>query len=583
MKPANMMTDMAFASSRERAPKVSLRASERKLAPAAGVNRSHDSFDRALDEARQGRKEDRRTVTSRKEEPVAAKEPVTAKAETGAAPKEMAPRDTAGAKEAPQADEKSSAVAEAVAPAREAATVQETEPVAEVEPVAEGTAENSPALKEEAAILPEMAATPLNAMLMAMASNALPQQGQGAADGTTATAVVTAAPAGGQPNPVSNMPLTLEALLPQDAATATQAAQNQQLMDMLAKAASQAATTAVLAEEAPAPAVLLQEKVQALMAADQEALQPIGTAEILQTAVSDVDEMRPAAENIAPRLAVTVLPDKTETVNQPADDMWQGVKVTVENGAVLTEKADTAAFEDMTRRQPQGEMDGLAAALQASAETAEEGMPLSEPVPFEAVPAAKEDARETAPPSLGIASALAPEVSQAAPANTAGPTEAAAPKDYQVVRQIVEQAKLIRIANEGSEMVIRLKPEHLGELTLRVSVTADGKVNAAFHTENLQTRGIIESSMIQLKQELQAQGIKVDNVSVFSGLSQDFFANSQAGQQGYPQPSAQSRKLDMAALEDDAEGAAAGGVNRAGTVSSLDPNVGTEDGVDYRV
>lgn len=577
MKPANMMTDMAFASSRERAPKVSLRASERKLAPAAGVNRSHDSFDRALDEARQGRKEDRRTVTSRKEEPAAAKEPVTAKAETGAAPKEMAPRDTAGAKEAPQADEKSSAVAEAVAPAREAAAVQETEPVAE------GTAENSPALKEEAAILPEMAATPLNAMLMAMASNALPQQGQGAADGTAATAVVTAAPAGGQPNPVSNMPLTLEALLPQDAATATQAAQNQQLMDMLAQAASQAATTAVLAEEAPAPAVLLQEKVQALMAAEQEALQPIGTTEILQTAVSDVDEMRPAAENIAPRLAVTVLPDKTETVKQPADDMWQGVKVIVENGAVLTEKADTAAFEDMTRRQPQGEMDGLAAALQASAETAEEGMPLSEPVPFEAVPAAKGDARETAPPSLGIASALAPEVSQAAPANTAGPTEAAAPKDYQVVRQIVEQAKLIRIANEGSEMVIRLKPEHLGELTLRVSVTADGKVNAAFHTENLQTRGIIESSMIQLKQELQAQGIKVDNVSVFSGLSQDFFANSQAGQQGYPQPSAQSRKLDMAALEDDAEGAAAVGVNRAGTVSSLDPNVGTEDGVDYRV
>ena len=34
------------------------------------------------------------------------------------------------------------------------------------------------------------------------------------------------------------------------------------------------------------------------------------------------------------------------------------------------------------------------------------------------------------------------------------------------------------------------------------------------------------------KQELQAQGIKVNNVEVYSGLSQDFFAGSQAGQQG---------------------------------------------------
>ena len=134
-------------------------------------------------------------------------------------------------------------------------------------------------------------------------------------------------------------------------------------------------------------------------------------------------------------------------------------------------------------------------------------------------------------------------------------------------------------------MVIRLKPEHLGELTMRISVAASGAVNASFHTDNPQTRGLIESSMMQLKQELSAQGIKVDNVSVYSGLSEDFFANSQAGQQGYPQPqhSARSEKADRNAFAGDAEAVSAVGTEQSGSSSSLDPNVGTADGVDYRV
>ena len=132
---------------------------------------------------------------------------------------------------------------------------------------------------------------------------------------------------------------------------------------------------------------------------------------------------------------------------------------------------------------------------------------------------------------------------------------------------------------------IRLNPEHLGELTLRVAVTASGAINATFHTENAQVRGLLESSMIQLKQELQQQGLKVNNVDVQSGLSQDFFAQSQAGQQGYPQPqhSARNQAADRRSFENDADAltvnTAVSGVEAAENPAS----VGDADGVNYLV
>lgn len=127
-------------------------------------------------------------------------------------------------------------------------------------------------------------------------------------------------------------------------------------------------------------------------------------------------------------------------------------------------------------------------------------------------------------------------------------------------------------------MVIKLKPEHLGELTLKVSVTANGSVNASFHTDNAQVRGIIESSMVQLKQELQAQGLKVDNVGVYAGLSDGFLADSQQGQAGYSQQqstSVRNQQADLASFEEAAESVpiATGGTSVTGS----------DDGIDYRI
>ena len=146
-----------------------------------------------------------------------------------------------------------------------------------------------------------------------------------------------------------------------------------------------------------------------------------------------------------------------------------------------------------------------------------------------------------------------------------------------IPKQIVEQARLIKTV-ENTQMVIKLKPEHLGELTLRISVSSNGSVNASFHSDNAQVRGIIENSMVQLKQELQQQGLKVDNVGVYAGLSEDFFSSGhqQGQQQLYQQEQVQvrSQKADAAAFAEESENSAVQAAQNETTVS---------DGVDYRV
>ena len=162
----------------------------------------------------------------------------------------------------------------------------------------------------------------------------------------------------------------------------------------------------------------------------------------------------------------------------------------------------------------------------------------------------------------------------------AQPTAPAAPqKDYEVAKQIVEQARLLRMP-EQTEMVIRLKPEHLGELTLKVSVAASGAVNAAFHTDNASVRAIIETSMIQLKHELQAQGLKVDNVGVYAGLGEHSMMNGQQDADAHyaqhgGQGSSQGRDAQqaLASFEEEQQALAAG----------AQQGVLAQDGVDYRI
>ena len=149
-------------------------------------------------------------------------------------------------------------------------------------------------------------------------------------------------------------------------------------------------------------------------------------------------------------------------------------------------------------------------------------------------------------------------------------------EDFGVPRQIVEQARLLR-RGQDTQMVIKLHPDHLGELTLKVSVSAGGAINASFHSDNAQVRAIIENTLVQLKQELNNQGLKVDNVDVYAGLTDGQLPQGE-GQQAWQQNQGHSGNSirNIGNVEDYGEETENIAVSQQNTAD-------VADGVDYRV
>lgn len=188
---------------------------------------------------------------------------------------------------------------------------------------------------------------------------------------------------------------------------------------------------------------------------------------------------------------------------------------------------------------------------------------------------------ETPVPSASVQTGTPPiQTQQAAPA-------AEVPQrpqtDYEIPRQIVEQARLLRTLND-TQMIIRLKPEHLGELTLRVAVGSDGAVQASFHSDNAHVRSVIENSLVQLRQELNTQGIKVDRVGVYTGLADGQMPQGQ-GQEAWQQHQAGHSETQVYARGDADDYLDGEIVDDGVTTASTQESVGgvTADGVDYRV
>ncbi len=82
----------------------------------------------------------------------------------------------------------------------------------------------------------------------------------------------------------------------------------------------------------------------------------------------------------------------------------------------------------------------------------------------------------------------------------------------EIITQIVERAK-VTLTEDKSEMVIDLKPDHLGKLSLKV-VTERGAVVAKFLAESEQVKAAIESNMDNLKESLTKQGFSIQGFSV---------------------------------------------------------------------
>lgn len=110
------------------------------------------------------------------------------------------------------------------------------------------------------------------------------------------------------------------------------------------------------------------------------------------------------------------------------------------------------------------------------------------------------------------------------------PPQVAPPRPdlQEVVKQVMDGMISPNQQLKSSQVIVTLKPEHLGEVTVKINVDGD-KVTAAFHAASTEVRGILESSMSQLKQEMSQQGWQFDSEGVFGGM-QEFLGQQQQQQ-----------------------------------------------------
>ncbi len=91
----------------------------------------------------------------------------------------------------------------------------------------------------------------------------------------------------------------------------------------------------------------------------------------------------------------------------------------------------------------------------------------------------------------------------------------AMPDLREIVNQIMDQVK-IHINNANTSIEIQLTPESLGKVQVSVEDN-NGVLTAKFQAENRVAKEAIESSLVQFKEHLAEQGIKVDSVEVSVG------------------------------------------------------------------
>ena len=363
------------------------------------------------------------------------------------------------------------------------------------------------------------------------------------------------------------MPQQAAQQTPQQAAQQTPQQAAQQMSQQAAQRMSQQAAQQMpqqAAQQTPQQAAQ-QMPQQAAQPVPQQAAQPVppqvmqselqqATQQVSQQEIPQVQTASSAAESVAPR--------------QEGQHVLLGSEVHAEQA-----EAELEPLRVMHNQTAQGES-SFQQNQDDSARSFERAQQLAAPVENEEGAVPLQAAQHNAGAVQG--SSFQQQLQEAAAPAGTPQAHSESQTDFEVPRQIVEQARLIR-SGDSTEMVIHLKPEHLGDLTLKISVTEGGAVTASFHSDNAQVRTIIENSLVQLRQELSDQGLKVDSVEVFSGLPDGQLPQGQ-GQQAWQQGSqgrfSGERKPEEYAEEADDLAAAA--------LAQGQENV-ADDGVDYRV
>ena len=128
------------------------------------------------------------------------------------------------------------------------------------------------------------------------------------------------------------------------------------------------------------------------------------------------------------------------------------------------------------------------------------------------------------------------------------------PETNQIMDQIVEYMK-INIKPETQELEMQLHPASLG--TVHVQIAAkDGVITAQFAAQNETVKTVLETQMIQLKEQFEEQGIKVEAVEVTvanHGFGEQFNNGQEAADQQRETAKKGTRRinLNLEELEED--------------------------------
>lgn len=99
-----------------------------------------------------------------------------------------------------------------------------------------------------------------------------------------------------------------------------------------------------------------------------------------------------------------------------------------------------------------------------------------------------------------------------------------------ILNQITEALR-VNLSGDTSEVSMRLHPESLGTVSVKVSANHEGVLTAQFTAQNESVKAVIESQAIVLKETLEAKGVTVEAVEVLV-QSHEFERNLSKGHEG---------------------------------------------------
>lgn len=124
----------------------------------------------------------------------------------------------------------------------------------------------------------------------------------------------------------------------------------------------------------------------------------------------------------------------------------------------------------------------------------------------------------------------------------------------EIVNQIVEQIK-VQVSADSTAMEMQLNPESFGKVQLHIAMK-DGMVTAQMSVENEAVKNAVEAQLVQLKESMNEQGVKVEAIEVTvethefeRNLQQDSNANQQAYEEEQKKSAAKRMNLNLS-LED---------------------------------